>query len=208
MLRSLPSGLREKAVRDLWAELPCREGKWTHDLEGSYALISDLADNATIGRPWFYVDHGHTELTWSDHCNREVVRWTLHEHGATVSGPDPRDFTARVPGDLIRNRMRRDLATLLPDILSWAPVEVAWTQRYLVATYCRVLYSLATGAVASKRAALEWATAELDARWRPLLAQVQEDRSRGWDPGDPPRPAALDEALAFAAWCEAWGRAR
>ena len=185
VLRSRPSGVREQAVRDLWAELPRREGKWTHDLEGSYAVLSDLAHNATIGHPWFYVDHGHTELTWSDHCNREVVRWTLREHGIAVSGVEPRTFVAPTPPDAIRERMRRDVATLLPDILSWAPTEVAWTQRYIVATYCRVLYSLVTGEVASKRMALEWGRRSLDPRWESLLVQVRDDRALGWDPARP-----------------------
>jgi predicted nucleotidyltransferase len=202
VLRELPSGAAEQAVRDLWAELPRREGKWTHDLEGSYALFSDLADNTTIGRPWFYVDHGHTELSWDEHCNREVVRWTLHEHGVTLSGPDPREFTAPVPAELVRDRMRRDLPTLLPDILSWAPTEVAWTQRYVVATCSRVLYSLVTGEVTSKRRALEWAMAALEPRWRPLLEQVRDDRALSWN--DPPRPGSLEAAFAFVARCQEW----
>jgi hypothetical protein len=208
VVRELPGGLREQAVRDLWAELPLRPGTWTHDLEGSYAPLSDLGDNATIGRPWFFVDHGHTAVQWDDHCNREVVRWTLRERGVTVSGPEPRSFTAVVPAALVKERMRRDLEMLLPDILSWAPTEAAWTQRYVVATYCRVLYSLATGEVTSKRGALEWAMAELSARWRPLLVQVRVDRARGWNPDEPPRPGSLDAAYAFAAWCDEWAAGR
>jgi len=208
VVREPPSGLRERAVRDLWSELPRRPGKWTHDLEGSYALLSDLADNDSTGRPWFYVDHGHTTLAWDDHCNREVVRWTLREHGVTLAGPEPRSFTAAVPASLIRDRMRRDLPTLLGDIRSWAPAEVAWTQRYVVATYARVLYSLVTGEVASKRGALEWAPTALDPRWAPLLTQVRDDRALGWDPDDPPRPGSWEEASAFARWCEEWAVGR
>jgi len=208
VLRELPHGAGEQAVRDLWAELPRWPGKWTHDLEGSYALLSDLADNATIGRPWFFVDHGHTTVEWDDHCNREVVRWTLHQRGVTVTGPEPATFTAPVPADLVRERMRKDLATLLPDILAWAPSEIAWTQRYVVATYSRVLHSLSTGEVTSKRAALEWAMAELDPRWRPLLTQVRDDRTHGWDPDEPPRPGSLEEAYRFASWCEEWAAGR
>ena len=56
----------------------------------------------------------------------------------------------------------------MPDILSRAPTEVAWTQRYFVATCCRVLYSLVTGEVTSKRMALHWAAE----RPRPEVAAV------------------------------------
>lgn len=195
-----PAGGTEQAVRALWAELPTRSGHWTHELEGSYAFRADLQDVAAVGRPWLFIDHGHTEMEWSDHCNREVMRWTLREHGLTVDGPDPRSFTAPTSADAIRTRMRSDLPPLLDDILGWAPVELGWTQRYLVATHARVLYSLATGEVTSKRGALEW-VADLDAAWRPLLEQVRDDRPRGWDPDDPPRPGSLEAASQFAAWC-------
>ena len=204
VVRAKPSGAAEQSVRALWAELPARSVPWAHDLEGSYAELADLQDPTTIGRPWLFVDHGHTDMEWSDHCNREVVRWTLREHGLTVEGPAPRTFTAEVTADAIRARMRRDLPTLLDDIVSWAPLEWSWTQRYIVATHARVAYSLVTGEVASKRAALDWAADQFDPRWGPLLVQVRDDRARGWDPNDPPSPDSLHAAYDFAAMCRQW----
>jgi hypothetical protein len=203
VLRAPPTDAQEAAVRQLWAELPTRPGTWTRDLEGSYAQWDDLTDPDRVGRPWLFVDHGHTEVTRDDHCNREVVRWTLREHGVVLSGPEPRTFVARTSPEAIRARMRQDLATLVDDILGWAPTDVAWTQRYVVTTCCRVLYSLATGEVTSKRAALLWAEDTLDPRWRPLLEQVRLDRERGWDPADPPRPGSLEAAYDLVAWSRA-----
>jgi hypothetical protein len=72
----------------------------------------------------------------------------------------------------------------------------------LVTTYCRLLYTLRTAEVTSKHGALVWARDTLDPRWRPLLTQVMADRTRGWDPADPPRPGSLDAAYAFAAYAE------
>jgi Domain of unknown function (DUF4111) len=89
---------------------------------------------------------------------------------------------------------------------TWAPFAVAWTQRYAVSTYCRILYTLHTARVASKRCALEWARDNLDPRWRPLLTQVIEDRALGWDPADPPRPGSLEAAYEFAAYAESFAR--
>lgn len=197
---------QERAVRALWAELPDRDGHWTHHLEGSYAQLDDLADNAAMGRAWLFVDHGHREMEWSDHCNREVVRWSLNEHGVVLTGPDPASLVVPVPAELIMINMRAQLPTLVEDIVSWAPVEVAWTQRYLVTTCTRVLYSMITGRVTSKRGSLRWAEDQLDPRWRPLLQQVGDDRGLGWDATDPPRPGSLDQAYAFVAWGQAWAQ--
>lgn len=199
---------RERAVRELWQELPLRDGFWTGHLEGSYADAEALGDLDRIGEPWLFIDHGHREMEWSDHCNREVVRWSLRERGVTLIGPPPPSFVAPVPAETLSERMRRDLPTLTEDILDWANPGHSWTQRYLVTTYCRVLYSLVTGEVTSKRRALEWGIRTLDPRWRPLLEQVRDDRDTDipWD--CPPRPGGYDAALAFATWCRDWAASR
>jgi hypothetical protein len=104
-----------------------------------------------------------------------------------------------VDPDAIRAAMRAELPGTVAGIRSWAPFGIAWTQRYIVSTVCRILYSIETGAVTSKRGALDWAATALDPIWRPLLTQVRDDRALGWDPGTPPRPGSLEAALAFAA---------
>jgi hypothetical protein len=192
---------RERAVRSLWDEVPLRDGFWTGHLEGSYADVAALGDLDRIGEPWLFVDHGHREMEWSEHCNREVVRWSLAERGVPLAGPPPSAFVAPVPAAMVSERMRRDLPTLTEDILDWANPGHSWTQRYLVTTYCRVLYSLVTGEVTSKRKALEWGMGEFDARWRTLLEQVRDDRDTDIPWIDPPRPGSYEAALEFAASC-------
>jgi hypothetical protein len=86
----------------------------------------------------------------------------------------------------------------------------AWGQRYAVVTACRVLYTLDTAGVASKAGALEWGMRTLEPRWRPLLAQVRDERRLGWDPHQPPQQGEADAARAFAAYATGWrsGEAR
>lgn len=50
--------------------------------------------------------------------------------------------------------MRPLIENFLPDLFTWTSFEIAWTQRYAVATLCRMLYTL--GEAASKQASLEW----------------------------------------------------
>lgn len=81
-------------------------------------------------------------------------------------------------------------------------MDHAWTQRYIVQTYSRVLYTAETGKVASKPTALEWARSRLDPAWLPLLGQVAEDRAIPWKPVDPPRLGSMQRAYEFAAYVE------
>jgi Domain of unknown function (DUF4111) len=100
--------------------------------------------------------------------------------------------------------MRTELPGLLGGLESWISWDVAWCQRYVVTTYCRVLTTLATGRVLSKPDALRWAGDALDRRWRPLLEQAHADRA-AFDPDERPRPGSVEETRAFAAYCVGWG---
>lgn len=201
-----PGGEAEAGLRALHDEIPTREGFWTHNLEGSYADTASLRGVNGLGVPWLYCDNGHRELVWDTHCNTPHTRWILRHHGITMDGPPIATLVDDVPAEALRDAMRVALTTLLDDLRTWAPFHVAWTQRYTVATYCRMLYTLRTAEVTSKRGALEWALAHLDPQWRPLLTQVIEDRELGWDPAQPPRPGSLDAAFEFAAYAESFAR--
>ena len=148
---------QERALRELHDEIPTRPGHWPHDLEGSYAPRADLETLAALDKQWLYVNRGRREMQWSTHCNTEDVRWTLREHGITLAGPEPRQLVAEVPADVLRSKMRPLIESFLPDLFSWTSFDIAWAQRYAVATLCRMLYTLETGEVASKPASLEWA---------------------------------------------------
>jgi predicted nucleotidyltransferase len=198
--RRLTTG-QEQRVRELHDEIPTRDGHWPHDLEGSYAPLDDLATLAALGNEWLYVNRGWREMEWSTHCNTEDVRWTLRERGITLAGVAPTDFAAPVSADALRNRMRPLIEGFLPDLVTWATFEIAWTQRYAVATLCRMLFTLETGEVGSKPASLAWAKGVLDPKWRDLIQQVADDRPLAWN--DPPRPGSVEATIAFAQYAKA-----
>jgi hypothetical protein len=192
---------QERALRALHGEIPTRSAHWTRNLEGSYAPRFDLETLNTLGREWLYIDRGHREMAWSTHCNREEHRWTLRERGIALAGPAPSKFVAAVPPDALRARMPEYIEEFLPELLSWTTFDIAWAQHYAVTSLCRMLYTLQTGEIASKPAALEWGLATLDPEWRELIEQVADDRSVPWN--DPPRPRSVERTLAFVEYATA-----
>ena len=99
--------------------------------------------------------------------------------------------------------MRQQIPTVIGDMLGWISLDIAWAQRYAVTTLCRMLSTLDSGRVVSKRAALQWATRTLEPEWGPLFRQVLEDRSLGFDADAPPRPGSVPRTLAFADYARA-----
>lgn len=69
-------------------------------------------------------------------------------------------------------------------------------QAYVVLTLCRMLYTVDTGQVVTKRVAATWARTTLDARWWPLIGRARVGRHN---------PAA--ETRASGEWRTLTGRA-
>jgi hypothetical protein len=199
---------QEAALRELHAEIPTRPGFWTKHLEGSYPVLPELRSLEGLGRGWLYIDHGWRDMQWSTHCNTEVVRWTLREYGVTLAGPDPRELVEVVPPEALRERMRKDVVTLLPDLATWVSIELAWGQRYAVTTLCRIMYTLTTARVCSKKAALLWAIDELDPQWSGLCRRALGGRALGFDPEDAAEPTIVVKTVAFAEYAKALAATR
>ena len=103
-------------------------------------------------------------------------------------------------GDPSRQDVRR--RPDLPDLLSWINLDIAWAQRYAVATLCRILHTFNEGRVASKKASLVWAKGHVDPQWSTLIQQALDDRGLGWDPHEPPRPGSVEQTLAFVEYVQ------
>ena len=125
------------------------------------------------------------------------MRLILREHGVALAGPSPKELVDEVGPDVLRARMREEAEDFLPGMLIWIKLSSPWAQRYAVTSLCRILYTLETGRVASKRASLLWARHNLDAKWKDLIGEPLEGRSLGWNHSDPLKPGALEATLAL-----------
>ena len=187
------------------ASFPARAIGWAHHLEGSYPPVDELRTVAAVGRPWLYVDNGASQMEWSTHCNSAVVRWIAA--GARPRPHRPRTEDPPRPGERgrpPRSRSHADAQRFMPMLASWADLDNAWTQPYVVATFCRFLHTLDTGRVTSKRVAMTWARDALDPQWSGLIQQAFDDRPDPWERVDQPaRPGSVERTRQFASYAEA-----
>jgi hypothetical protein len=73
-----------------------------------------------------------------------------------------------------------------------------WKQTYLVVSCCRMLHTLATGTVASKREAGEWALGVVGPEWADLVRRALGDRPDPWlRVYQPAVPQVAARTLAF-----------
>jgi hypothetical protein len=170
---------------------------WAQHLEGSYVPHELLRRPDPVRRALLYLDNGATEFALDNHDNTAVVRWSLREHGAVLAGPDPRELI----DPITPNELRADVRWALGEWAAWFRSIESINRRALavaVLSHCRILHTLASGEVTSKRVAGEWALRELHPEWSPLIRWALDDRPDPWTKvGEPADPALLGRARAF-----------
>jgi hypothetical protein len=198
---------------------------WRHRLEGSYAPAAilrrltpeprdppgeprgpDWKDPGLSGSParrypFVYLDHGAKMLVRSEHDNTQVVRWSLREKGVTLFGPEPKTLIDPVTPAMLRAEVRQTLDDALAVDLE--PMAMKAWQSFWVGLFCRILHTIATGQVGSKKAGSAWAIAHLDPEWTGLIERAQRlkegDRAEAMRPADPEEVAATRAFAAYAA---------
>jgi hypothetical protein len=155
-------------------ELDCA---WAQHLEGSYFPRDVLWNPPQLGEQLWYLDNGARQLIRSVHCNTLVVRWQFRQHGIPLTGPAPTVLVPPIPDAALR----REILAVIHD---WGGEILAnpehynnrFYQGFIVLSFCRMLHSLHTGAIQSKRRGAEWARASLDSAWSDLIDRTWATR--------------------------------
>jgi hypothetical protein len=175
------SGDQLSPLRALHADIFKLDCPWAQHLEGSYIPKAALERMPPPPRKFLYLDHGSTELVRSAHDDSLVVYWSLRERGITLIGPEPRSLLAPVPADALRQEVFDTMCTWREQLLTNPnDLDNRFYQPFAVLSYCRMLQTLESGTIESKRAAAMWAKDSLDSRWHQLIQSAWDAR-----PGDP-----------------------
>ena len=150
---------------------------WAQHLEGSYFPKEVLRNCTQRGRLLWYLDNGARTLIRSEHCNTAVVRWTVREHGIALAGPEPSALVDPVPAKVLHREVQGTIRDWGHEILANpGHYDNRFYQSFIVLSYCRMLHSLHTGRIGSKRAGAEWAKATLEPSWAGLIDRTWAGR--------------------------------
>jgi predicted nucleotidyltransferase len=151
-------------------------------LEGSYITRCDLNDWDTVGeKELYYFDNGSTTPEWSTHDNQWHVRWILRERGIPLLGPAPETLLPPIPVAELLAEMKGSMHIILrffEESLD-QPLNFfnsQFGQSFVVLTCCRILHTLHTGEVHSKKAGVIWAQQTVDPAWRNFIESAWTDR--------------------------------
>lgn len=162
-----------KALRELHARFNQNNSTWGKKIEAVYIPLDALHPHPSTSSLYPQIEKGTAlariplEIGWA------FQRYTLREYGIAVVGPSPHSLVDPVDQLELRQaaatiiRMWQEQAQHDPSWLKWA--RIISSQAFIVLTLCRIRYSLHTGSVTSKPAAVRWAQAVYGPRWNPLI---------------------------------------
>ena len=170
---------QQEAVQTVHRTIFDLPSPWAQHLEGSYFPAALLLGPDPLYTPIPYLDNGSRTLESSDHDNSLVVRWVTREHGVAMFGPPARELVEEVTPKALKAEILKTLHTWGAALLTDPEgLDNGWRQLHVVMSIARMLHSLRTGAIHSKRAGTEWASRHLDPHWTPLLERAWAGHSR------------------------------
>jgi hypothetical protein len=186
-----------ESLQDIHAKFAASSSAWAEKIEAIYIPSPALRHTTPNASHYPQIEKGTRlfkaplESGWVFQCI------TLRDHGVVVAGPDPRTLVASIDPQAMHSAAAAIAALWLeqaehdPTWLSWLRQRDA--QTFVILTLCRLLYSLATGSVASKPRAAEWAKKELGEPWAMLIERTLAKQHQAGDIAQ----SEEDETLAF-----------
>jgi len=172
-----PSGTQVDALQAMHERIYGLPSAWAQHLEGSYFPKQVLRSCSQRGQQLWYLDNGARSLVRSEHCNTAVVRWTVREHGIALAGPEPAALVEPIPDAVLRREVFETMRDWGQEILeNPGHFDNRFYQSFIVLSYCRMLQTLHTGRIESKRAGAEWAKKHLDPSWAGLIDRTWAGR--------------------------------
>jgi hypothetical protein len=168
------------ALRVMHLEFGHSNSPWAGKIEAAFIALEALKHSAPATMPYPQVEKGRGLSLAPLEDGWAFQRYTLRERGVAVSGPGPDPFADPVNWVEMQQAAAAILGKWQEQTLQDADWN-AWVrqrsnQAFVVMTICRMLYSLETGAVASKPAAARRAQKTLEPRWGALIEGALADQ--------------------------------
>jgi streptomycin 3"-adenylyltransferase len=170
-------GLRSNVVARLRRELRRQDGPWLRRLQLTILVSGELL--RVNGRGWLY-QFGRLRRSGSD--GNPIIWVNILHSGRVIVGPAPKTVVPPITVRVLRAALLRELGYLRDELITkrssmWR-ARLSY-RRYAALTMCRILYTFATGQVASKRVAATWAQSRVPVQHRAIVRRARDTSTRG-----------------------------
>ncbi len=169
-------------LKVLHARIFIKDVYYARHLEGAYFPADILGDLSCTDEPLWYLDNGSLDFQRSTHDNTLVNRWVLREKGIILFGPDPSIWIPPIPEKLLKDEVQETMQNWSEEIFNGHyALDNSFAQTFAVLSYCRMLHTLSTGKIHSKRKGADWAKCNLEVSWVGLIEDALSVRINQYD---------------------------
>jgi len=186
-------------LKVLHARIFIEDVYFARHLEGAYFPASILTDLTNTNALLWYLDNGSLDFQRSTHDNTLVNRWVLRENGIVLYGPEPAVLIPPIPEEMLKAEVLETMEEWGEEISNGQyTLDDRFAQTFVVLSYCRMLHTLSSGRIHSKREGADWAINNLDRKWVGLIGDALSTRENQYDycwiPSDLKK---VEQTLAF-----------
>ena len=184
-------------LQDIHAQFAVSTSPWAERIEAIYIPRSALSRTTPSTSPYPQLEKGTRlfkaplESGWVFQCI------SIRDRGVVIAGPEPRALVGPINSQDLYSASANITSTWIEQVETdptWLPwLRQRSAQSFVILTLCRLLYSMAMGAVTSKPRAADWARKELGEPWTTLIEGAQ---ARQHEAGNITQ-SEEDETLAF-----------
>ena len=104
-----------------------------------------------------------------------INNYLLYQHGIPLIGSDFKELISPIDIIEVQKACVRDLfQEWEPKITDFEWLDNSHYQSYLIMNLCRILYTVMTGKIASKKISAEWVKNKFGLRWRNLIDTAED----------------------------------
>jgi hypothetical protein len=163
-------------LQDIHAQFAASSSSWANKIEAVYIPYPALRHAAPNASHYPQIEKGRElfkaplESGWVFQCI------TMRDRSVVVAGSDPRLLVGSIHPQTMCSAAAEIAGLWLKQAMN-DPTWLPWlrqldAQTFVILTLCRLLYSLATGSVASKPRAAEWVQKEFGEPWAKLIERT------------------------------------
>lgn len=110
-------------------------------------------------------------------ANNPITWLNIKETGITVLGPDPETFVPDITKIILKDALKKEFKYIVdrPDKF----FSEDWSKVYVILTFCRIVYTLKTGKIKSKKSAAEWCLENLPKKYHPIIFSAAKALAEG-----------------------------
>ncbi len=152
----------------LWYKKLLKNTSWAKRLELPFIRKNKIITDGTYNYKTTTCFFGKLIRRTATDADSPITWLNIQECGITLYGPKPATFVPKIKNSALKNALKGEWTYIKNHCQRWNKKSLEY-QVYIIATLCRILYTLKNNSLTSKENACQWCLNNMAPEWSPLI---------------------------------------